>query len=75
VSVMTKAFPIWWHKDGLRNMKENLKTAENEHAQMITRLIRLRSEVELYEEQITEAERRGKKEFDRYRFMRPKKTP
>ena len=65
---------IAWHENCLKNSKatydREFKQFENERE----RLLRWEKELLFLQEQIKEAKRRGKAEFDEEKFMKTKKT-
>ncbi len=61
---------LLWHKETITALRSTLAYQERELSGLRERVFKLRADVEFYERQITEAERRGKTAFDRDRFLK-----
>lgn len=66
-------FPIQWHEDCLRNWKHTLDKERERIERMQRNYEQQLTEWYCYEDQITEAKRRGVDGFDRDRFMKERK--
>lgn len=64
-----------WHKDCLANLLRGLKDRHAAAARAAAEAKQLEREVDFYEDQIAEAERRGLEAFDRERLLLKRKAP
>ncbi|HEV2098519.1 MAG TPA: hypothetical protein VGR45_06280 [Stellaceae bacterium] len=66
---MGKSMPVEWHRERLKNAQDSLRRYDAELARERERIDRLRALTDFLLRQITEAERRGKTEFDADRYL------
>lgn len=66
--------PISWHEECLKNSKEFTDRIRENIKRLQADLTRNEAENEFSERQIMEAKKRGLKEFDREKFLIPKKN-
>lgn len=72
---MTKhSRPLDWHLDCLNNWKQSLEKDAAQLVQLQKNLEEARERFAFYEKQIAEAQRRGKTDFDRDRFLIVKRS-
>lgn len=66
---MSKSMPVERHRERLKNMQSSLIIANGQRDRAIARAMMIEGECEFLLRQITEAERRGKTEFDADRYL------
>ena len=70
---MSKSMPVEWHRECLKNIQQFASDLESELSRYVAakqwHINRVRGCADLLLRQITEAERRGKTEFDADRYL------
>lgn len=61
--------PMDWHRDAIANWRRSLNADHKRLQDELSRLHRSQYELEFYERQIAEAEKRGMTDFDRERLL------